>query len=125
MLRHIDRKRVAAIALFAVMFSALSPALAAFRYRAQPAVLAQICTFSGLKTIVLDEPSLPSKPHTKHPIRCAWCSASTSQPGIGITLDLAAGPEVFAEDRPTVVPMMAAASRPAPAYLSQAPPVFD
>jgi len=125
MLRHVNRKRVAAIALFAVLFSALSPALAAFKYRARPAVLAQICTFYGLKYVTPDQQSLPNKSNTTHPIRCAWCMASTAQPSVAVAPVSVIAIQLFAEDRPSPVQERPQASELATAYHSQAPPVFS
>jgi|GEM_PF-6923338 len=83
MLRSIHRKRITAIALFAVLFSAMSPTFAAFKYRGHPEVLAQLCTTHGLERVALDDRAPAGSPHhVAHQIHCAWCSASAAHPGI-------------------------------------------
>ena len=64
------KSRVATwIALGAVLFAAASPLLAALRFHGSPEVLAQICTFSGIKA-ASPEPAVPS-PDT--PVRLKHC----------------------------------------------------
>ena len=113
------------VCLLAVLFGALSPALATFKYRARPAVLAQICTVDGLKYVTLDQQFPPNKGSTIHPIRCAWCMASTAQPSVPVAPDSVIAIQLFAEDRPSPVQERPQASELATAYLSQAPPVFS
>jgi len=124
MLRVARRKRIAAIALFAVLFSALSPAFAALEYRGHPEVLAQICTTHGLERIAFDGKPPPSAPHVQHQIHCAWCSASAAQPGIGTTSVPTVATEFLTHDLIAVFSTSLAPSAPAASYYSQAPPVL-
>jgi len=122
MLRAIHRKRITAIALFAMLFSAMSPTFAAFKYRGHPEVLAQICTTHGLLRVASDDPSLPHKPHTSHQIHCAWCSPGTAQPGIGVASIPAVATGFFTHDLIAVFVTAPVPSTPAASYYSQAPP---
>ncbi|HUO44699.1 MAG TPA: DUF2946 family protein [Burkholderiales bacterium] len=117
------RKRIAAVALFAVLFSALSPAFAAIQYRGHPEVLAQICTSHGLERVSLDGKFPPAAPHD-HSIHCAWCSAGTAQPGIGgASIPTVVVPVVFTQAPPAFIATAPAFSVPVAFYFSQAPPL--
>jgi len=124
MLRIIHRKRIAAIALFAVLFSAMSPTFAAFKYRGHPEVLAQICTTHELERVALDDRVPAGGPHhIAHQIHCAWCSASAAQPGIGGTSVPNVAIESFTQHPLAVATTASVPSAPAASYYSQAPPV--
>jgi hypothetical protein len=123
MLRAIHRKRITAIALFAVLFSALSPAFAALKYRGQPAVLAQICSIHGLERVALDGNVPPTTP-VQHQIHCAWCSASTAQPGIDGPSVQIVFPASSTQAQPAYIEIAPVFSAPVVFYHSQAPPVL-
>jgi hypothetical protein len=123
MLRAIHRKRVAAIALFAVLFGALSPAFAALKYRGQPEALAQICTTHGLESSAPDGNGPPTTP-VQHQIHCAWCSASAAQPGIdGPSVQIVI-PASFTQTKPAIGETAPVFSAPVAFYHPQAPPVL-
>jgi hypothetical protein len=123
MFRNILRKRIAAIALFAVLFGALSPAFASLIYRGQPEVLAQICSVHGLERIALDGNIPPATP-TQHRIHCAWCSASTAQPGIDGPSIQTIIPASSTQPKPVFIKTAPVFSAPVASYHPQAPPVL-
>jgi hypothetical protein len=123
MLRNILRKRVATIALFAVLFGAFSPAFASLIYRGQPGVLAQICSTHGLERIVLDGNIPPATP-TQHRIHCAWCSASAAQPGIDGPSIQTVIPASSTQAKPALIKTAPIFSAPVASYHPQAPPVL-
>jgi len=125
MLRSIHRKHVAAIALFAVLFGALSPAFAALKYRGQSEALAQICTTHGLVRVALDVQSSPGGPHhVAHQIHCAWCSASTAQPGINGSSVQIVIPALSTQAKSAFIETAPVFSASVAFYYPQAPPVL-
>jgi hypothetical protein len=122
--RIIHRKRVILVAAFAVLFSALSPALAALKYRGQSVVLAQICSIHGLQSVPLDGKVDPRAP-LQHQIHCAWCSASATQPGTERASVQIFIPTLLTYSPPLVfIENTIGFSAPIAFYRSQAPPVL-
>ena len=63
------------LALGAVLFAAASPLLATLRFHGSQDVLAQICTFSGIKATA-DEPAEPSPNGPAKLRHCVFCLGS-------------------------------------------------
>jgi hypothetical protein len=74
-MRTAFRKFIAKAAVFLALFSALSPALAAWRFQDRPDVLAELCTPAGVKRVVVGDNGQPSEQEA-HGIFCVLCLAS-------------------------------------------------
>ncbi len=75
MLNPISRKSARAtfwLAAAAILFAALSPLANAWQLKAQPQLIAEICTTVGFVKIAADGTKVPATP-TKHAAPCAWC----------------------------------------------------
>ena len=102
------------------LFSALSPALAAWRFQDRPDVLAELCTPAGVKRVVVGDNGQPTEQQA-HGILCVLCLASAqyadttsaATPGVPAAFDFES-PRFF-----TVAPHSSAC---AAAYYSRGPP---
>ncbi len=80
------------LAIVALIFSALSPALLALNKPAQAKVFAQLCTHAGLVKVALDLPGLSIAADHRdgtggHEQHCTWCSS----PHVGLAKADSAG----------------------------------
>ncbi|HUO44695.1 MAG TPA: DUF2946 family protein [Burkholderiales bacterium] len=123
MLRANCRKYINSLALSAMLFGALSPAFASLVYRAQPAVLAQICSLHQPGHSARDGHSFPEKSPDAHQIHCAWCSPGSAQPAIVAAPPPTVVAEFFDYIRISSIDNRPHSSESAASYQSQAPPV--
>lgn len=126
--RHLQ-KRIVLIALFAVLFSALSPALAALRFQSQPQILAELCTMHGLKRVAIDATATDESPaqhsNHRHGIYCALCMPASAQQAITAPVIPEVALVEFKQVQPYSQEVIAAFAAPFVSYQSQAPPVFS
>jgi hypothetical protein len=117
-------KRIAGGAIFALLFSALSPAFAALQLKWQPAAFTELCTATGIKRVALNDAPLQYPAHHKS-IHCAWCTSGASQPALSGPSALWVITPVSAQFKPLTAVVVPAFSAPIVAYHSQAPPVLS
>ena len=77
------RSRIAWIALCAILFSAMSSALAAYHFSDRVDFLTEVCTVAGIKKVAAaDAGEDRQKPGKDGAVYCAECLASASAPVI-------------------------------------------
>jgi hypothetical protein len=122
MMRAAFRKFIARAAVFAVLFSALSPALAAWRFQDRPDVLAELCTPTGIKRVVVDDGGQPSEQKMSG-LLCVLCVAGAQHADTAPTAALGV-PQSFTFESPRFFTAACHSSACAAAYYSRGPPSF-
>jgi hypothetical protein len=115
---------VAGFAVFIALFSALTPALAAWRFSDRPEILAELCTPAGIERVAIDDaPDRPQPAPRPHGVYCVLCL-----PAAQYALTHAAAPSAGAASGVTEPPPATAttpyASRFPADYQSRAPPAL-
>jgi hypothetical protein len=86
----LHRRFIAGITLIAVVFAAMSPAVAAARYLSDPVAFAEICR-AGSDVTGSGTPE-PAGRAVRHDAPCAWCTVAEWQPPVERALTVVAAP---------------------------------